>query len=110
MGGTEGLSLNTDYPVKARKQGVEGRLKLNVAVRSDKDVSNATIAESLHPLCDAAPVDGLRSVDFVSARRDGHPIPIRTELPIRSQLTAVSGTRDVLEPDCREAGERERSE
>lgn len=99
MGGRGSLYLHIDYPAKAREQGIEGRLELEFTVRTDGSVSNIQIAESLHPLCDSAAVEGLRSVEFVPAKHDGKAIPIRLKLPVRFQLTAVSSNAGPNEPD-----------
>lgn len=99
VGGKGRLYLNINYPAKARKQGIEGRLELKFTVRTDGSVSNIQIAKSLHPLCDSAAVKGLRAVDFVPAKQDGKTIPIRMKLPIRFQLTAVSSSRGTGKPD-----------
>lgn len=99
VGGTGSLYLHIDYPTEAQKQGIEGRLKLKFTVRRDGDVSNIAIAESLHPLCDSAAVDGVRSVNFVPAKQDGEAIPVRMELPVRFQLGAMSSSRETPNPD-----------
>jgi TonB family protein len=93
------LYLHVDHPAEAQKQGIEGRLKLKFTVRRDGDVSNIAIAESLHPLCDSAAVDGLRSVNFVPANHNGRAIPVRMELPVRFQLRAMSSSRKTPDPD-----------
>lgn len=95
IGGKGRLYLNINYPAKAREQGIEGRMSLRFTVRADGSVTNIDIAESLHPLCDSAAVEGLRSVQFIPAKHEGTPVPIRMKLPIRFQLTAMSST---LEP------------
>lgn len=99
VGGAGSLYLHINYPAEARRQGVEGRLILKFTVRRDGDVSDIAIAESLHPLCDSAAVDGLRSVDFVPARHNGEAIPIRMELPVRFQLRAMSSSREPPHPN-----------
>jgi protein TonB len=99
VGGMGSLYLNINYPAKARKQGIEGRLELEFIVETDGSVSDITIAESLHPLCDSAAVKGLRSVEFVPAKHNGDAIPIRMELPVRFQLTAVSSSRETNDSD-----------
>ena len=99
VGGVGSLCLHIDYPAEAQKQGIGGRLKLKFTVRRDGDVSNIAIAESLHPLCDSAAVDGLRSFNFVPANHNGRAIPVRMELPVRFQLRAMSSSRKTSNPD-----------
>ena len=92
VGGAGSLYLHINYPEKARMQGIEGRLQLEFTVETDGTVADMEVAKSLHPLCDSAAVEGVRSVTFVPAKRDGTPIPIRLRLPIRFQLTTVSSS------------------
>jgi len=92
VGGLGSLYLNIHYPEKARKQGIEGQLELEFTVEIDGSVTDIEVTDSLHPLCDSAAVEGVRSVDFVPAKHDGTPVPIRLKLPVRFQLTAVSST------------------
>jgi len=99
VGGMGSLYLNIDYPAKARRKGIEGRLTLTFTVETDGSVSDIAVAESLHPLCDSAAVEGLRAVEFVPAKHNGKPIPIRLELPIRFELAAMSSTARMNNPD-----------
>ncbi|PSQ73338.1 MAG: energy transducer TonB, partial [Bacteroidetes bacterium QH_6_64_77] len=90
VGGMGTLYLNINYPEKARKQGIEGRLRLEFTVEADGEVTAVDVVDSLHPLCDSAAVEGVRSVHFVPAKRDGDPVPIRLKLPIKFQLTTAT--------------------
>lgn len=92
VGGTGSLYLHINYPEEARAQGIEGRLEVEFTVETDGTVADMEVVESLHPLCDSAAVEGVRSVTFVPAKRDGKPIPIRLRLPIRFQLMAASNS------------------
>jgi len=87
VGGKGSLYLNINYPKEARARGIEGRLELEFLVESDGSVTDIEVAESLHPLCDSAAVDGVRSVDFIPARVDGTPVPIRLRLPVRFKIS-----------------------
>ena len=86
-GGKGSLYLNIDYPKEARAQGIEGRLELEFLVEPDGSVRDIEVVKSLHPLCDSAAVDGVRSVDFIPAQVDGDPIPIRLRLPVRFTIS-----------------------
>jgi TonB family protein len=86
IGGKGMLSLHIQYPAAARKKGIEGRLELTFTVGADGDVRNIVVSESLHPLCDSAAVDAVRSVRFQPASYNGESIPVRMSLPIRFQL------------------------
>lgn len=86
MGGRGALNLFIDYPQEARKKGIEGRLKLSFTVGTDGKARRIRVSESLHPLCDSAAVDAIRSVRFRPGTYEGNPIPVRMSLPIRFQL------------------------
>lgn len=86
VGGMGNLYVNIQYPEQAREKGIEGELKLEFTVRPDGSVRNVEVVDSLHPLCDSAAVEGVRSVKFVPAKHDGRPIPIRMKLPVRFRL------------------------
>lgn len=89
VGGMGALYLKIEYPKKAREQGIEGTLELEFTVGSDGTVTDVEVVESLHPLCDSAAVKGVRSVQFVPAKHDGTPIPIRMKLPVRFRLLSA---------------------
>lgn len=99
VGGMGSLYLSINYPKKAREQGIEGRMQLQFTVRADGSVADVNVAKSLHPLCDSAAVEGLRSVEFVPAKVDGDPIPIRMKLPVRFKLTAVTSRLEPSDSD-----------
>ncbi len=86
VGGNHALYLHISYPHKARRQGIEGRLKLSFTVTSEGGIRHIDVEKSLHPLCDSAAVRGLRSVRFRPAKRQGEPVPVRMSLPIRFEL------------------------
>jgi TonB family protein len=92
VGGLGSLYLHINYPEQARRQGIEGKMELEFTVDTDGSVSDIEVTDSLHPLCDSAAVNGVRSVNFVPAKHDGTPVPIRLQLPVRFRLTAVSST------------------
>lgn len=92
VGGAGSLYLHINYPEKALKQGIEGQLKLEFTVKTDGTVAHIEVVKSLHPLCDSAAVEGVRSVTFVPAKHNGTPIPIRLRLPVRFQLRTLSSS------------------
>lgn len=90
VGGLGSLSLHVNYPAKARKQGIEGELELAFTVEPDGRVTNLEVVKSLHPLCDSAAVRGIRSVQFIPAKQNGTPIPIRLRLPMEFRLQTTT--------------------
>ena len=90
VGGLGSLYLHINYPARARQQGIEGELELEFTVEPDGRVTNLKVAKSLHPLCDSAAVQGIRSVQFIPAKQNGTPIPIRLRLPMEFRLKTTS--------------------
>lgn len=86
VGGTGALYLNIDYPPEAIRERIEGQLKLTFTVTKDGGVRRIHVSKPLHPLCDSAAVEGLRSIKFHPATRDGERVPVRMSLPIRFRL------------------------
>jgi len=99
LGGMGSLYLNIHYPDEARAQGIEGRLMLEFTVTSAGRVEHIQVAESLHPLCDSAAVKGVQSVEFIPAKHNGQPIPVRLRLPIRFKLANVATAAQSTTPD-----------
>jgi protein TonB len=75
------------YPRAARARGLEGRVVLRAVVGRDGRVEEAiTVAESA-AMFDAAAVAALRQWRFQPGRdRDGKPVRVLIEVPIRFQL------------------------
>lgn len=86
IGGQGILNLHIHYPAAARRQGIEGRLKLTFTVDTDGQARNVQVTEPLHPLCDSAAVDAIQAVRFQPGTYRGEPVPVRMSLPIRFKL------------------------
>lgn len=86
VGGRGALSLHINYPAEARREGIEGQLTLTFTVDTEGEVRNIVVSDSLHPACDSAAVEALRSVRFQPGTYDGEAVPVRMSLPIRFQL------------------------
>lgn len=76
-----------DYPRAARARGLEGRVVLRAVVGRDGRVEEAiTVAESA-AMFDASAIAALRQWRFEPGRdRDGKPVRVLIEVPIRFQL------------------------
>ncbi len=75
------------YPTIARARGMEGRVVLRAVVDRDGQVEQTiTVVESM-PTFDASAVDALRRWRFEPGRdRDGQPVRVLVDVPIRFQL------------------------
>ncbi len=100
VGGRGSLYLNIRYPPAAREKEIEGLLMLNFTVDENGDIRRIDVTKSLHPLCDSAAVEALRSVKFRPGTRNGEPIPVRMSLPVRFQIQSNgTGQEDPLRTD-----------
>ena len=86
IGGPGALSLYINYPEEARSKGIEGRLVVEFTVDKSGGVRHVEVTESLHPLCDSAAVNAVRSVRFEPGKHNGQPIPVRMSLPVKFRL------------------------
>lgn len=86
VGGKGALYLNIRYPDRARREGIEGQLILGFTVTPDGDARDILVLKSLHPACDSAAVDAVRTAKFVPGKQNGDPVPVRMRLPIRFRL------------------------
>ncbi len=75
------------YPMAARARNLEGRVVLRAVVDRDGHVEEAiTVVESV-PLLDTSAVEALRRWRFEPGRdRDGRPVRVLVDVPIRFQL------------------------
>lgn len=75
------------YPRAARRQGIEGKVVLSVAINAAGKVDAVTIASSSgRPILDEAARSGVRRWIFAPARLLGVPISSQMEIPIIFQL------------------------
>lgn len=75
------------YPLAARRQGIEGRVLLDVHVRPDGTCAEVRIrASSGHRLLDQAALDAVRRWRFLPARRGARTVDSWVVVPIRFHL------------------------
>ena len=76
-----------DYPLTARKQGLEGTVKLRVTVAADGRVTSVTVVQSSgHPILDNAARTGVSRWRFSPARRANGAIASVVDVPIEFKL------------------------
>jgi protein TonB len=77
-----------DYPLTARKQGLEGIVKLRVTVAADGRVTSVTVVQSSgHPILDNAARNGVSRWRFSPARRANGAIASVVDVPIEFKLS-----------------------
>jgi len=93
VGGMGAFYLQVRYPLAARQQGIEGRLRLEFVVTREGTPRDIQVIDPLHPLTDTAAVRALRSVQFRPATHEGTPVAVRMTLPVRFRLLSDSTRR-----------------
>jgi len=92
----EGVSLSAsvvkgakpEYPLAARRQGLEGKVKLRVTVAPDGRITSVTVVESSgHALLDKAARDGVSRWRFTPARRANGAVASVVDVPIEFKLS-----------------------
>jgi TonB family protein len=75
-----------EYPQKAREQNKEGTVRLRVLIGEDGVVHDAFVAESIPGLDDAA-LDCVWDWKFEPASKNGKPLAVWVNLPVKFTLT-----------------------
>jgi protein TonB len=76
-----------EYPLAARKQGLEGKVLLRVTVAPDGRTTSVTVVESSgHAILDRAARDGVSRWRFTPARRATGAVASVIEVPIEFKL------------------------
>jgi protein TonB len=73
------------YPVLARQQGIQGRVRVEVAVKPSGEVESVK-ALSGHPLLQQAAVDAVRKWRYVPTLYDGKPVSVITTVDFDFKL------------------------
>ena len=72
-----------DYPVKAREQGIQGRVLLAVVIDESGKVDDEVEVVDSIPMLDKAAVDAVHRWSFTPARDDkGNPVRVQMEVPV----------------------------
>jgi TonB family protein len=73
------------YPQKAFKKKIEGKVVVEVAIDSEGTVAAARVVESI-PLLDDAAIDAACQWTFAPAVKDGHPVRSVAEVPMAFRI------------------------
>lgn len=82
IGGQEMLYRNMQYPDRARRDGIEGRVMLEFMVHEDGSVHDIEVLSTPSDLLSRAAIDALRKVEFRPAVRDGEFIKMAMPQPV----------------------------
>ncbi len=69
-----------DFPEELQREGIEGRVVVNVLVGADGRVKEAKVVQRLHPLLDANAVRAAKRCRLEPALVDGRPVAVRIPL------------------------------
>jgi protein TonB len=83
--GFEAIRANLKYPEEARKQGTEGRVVVSVRIDEKGAVTEATIAESV-PGLDEAALNAIKKTSWKPAVNQGEPVSATVLVPVEFRL------------------------
>lgn len=88
IGGMAALSADLEYPLMARRAGIEGMSVIRVVVNRDGTPSDATVIRSAHELLDQAALDAVVKQRYTPGRQRGVPVPVYMAIPVKFELNA----------------------
>jgi protein TonB len=74
------------YPESEQEEGVEGVVGLNLLIGRDGMVHEAKVEKSVSPVFDSLAVDAVMHSIFSPAKRDGKPVAVWYQFPVRFVL------------------------
>ncbi len=85
-GGQEWLYDNIEYPARARKAGVEGRVTVQFVVNKQGNVENAKVLRGIGAGCDKEALEVIRKANFSVGRQRGKPVRVQMAQPVYFKL------------------------
>lgn len=86
IGGMNEIAKNVIYPEEAKKNGIEGKVFLNVFINEEGNVEKLVVLKSSHPALDSAAIEAVSKVKFTPGKKDGIPVKTQVAIPIKFQL------------------------
>ncbi len=68
--------VEIEYPQEVYKQGIEGKVLINIIINDSGTVDSVSIAKGLHPVLDSNVIVAARQFVFTPAIADGKPVPV----------------------------------
>ncbi|MBN2010419.1 M56 family metallopeptidase [candidate division KSB1 bacterium] len=87
IGGFVMLQKNLVYPETARKEGVEGKVMLQVNIDESGIVQHVNIVQSLNAECDEAAINAVKSTKWEPARQQDKSVAVWVSIPIVFKLS-----------------------
>jgi TonB family protein len=74
------------YTDEARRQGIQGAVRLEIVVRRDGSVGSVQLVRGLGSGLDRMAIDAVRQWQFAPARRNGVPVDVIAEVSVQFTL------------------------
>ena len=82
------LSEHLQYPSKARKAGIEGRVLVQFVVAEDGTISNVHVVKAVHPLLDQEALNIVSALPpWLPGKQNGKPVKVIYTLPLKFKLS-----------------------
>ena len=76
-------AVQLDYPAEADRQRISGKLRLQLKIEADGQVSDVEVVSADPPgVFDEAAVKAFRAARFVPAEKNGRPVRVRVLIPV----------------------------
>lgn len=84
--GFSAISEKLQYPDVARQAGIQGRVILNLLIRSNSAVDSIIVLKSLSPECDRAAIEAVQGIKWRPAEKAGTPVDCWVGIPVTFRL------------------------
>lgn len=85
-GGLKKLQQRINYPERARKAGIEGRVFVEFIVNQNGQVENPKVIRGIGGGCDKEAIRVIKQAEFQPGMQRGKPVRVRYTMPIVFQL------------------------
>jgi len=85
-GGIASLQKKINYPERARKAGIEGRVIVQFVVNEQGKVTDAKVLRGIGGGCDEEALRVVKTAQFTPGLQRGRPVKVRMSLPINFEL------------------------
>ncbi|HEX6981874.1 MAG TPA: energy transducer TonB [Balneolaceae bacterium] len=86
VGGQKWLYNQTEYPERARRAGIEGRVIIQFIVNKKGEVENAKVIRGIGGGCDKAALKVIKKAQFTVGRQRGRPVRVQMSQAIFFRL------------------------
>lgn len=87
VGGIETIYKNIEYPGKAKKAGVQGKVYVLAYINEDGSVADVKVVKGIGAGCDEAAVTAIKKVKFVPGKNNGAAVKIKFAVAINFSIT-----------------------